>query len=320
MPFLMNLRVATKLRSFLILPLSLLVLQPPLSAQTALDSLAGLAGFDPSSVTHVSIPAPARIPLKARALNAYFIDVGQGDSEYIELPNGKNVLIDGGPSNPSGSGTPLVARFLARHNVTHIDYMVLTHPHADHFTGLKYVADNLTVGNFYDTRVDNPNSSTLKALRDQIADDPAIRVIYPEEGDMLNWAPGEVQAKVLNTCSDPGSSTDGHLLNDCSIVIKVTYQNTSILYTGDIEANAEAKLVSQYGSELQSDILKVPHHGSLRSSSKVFLDHVKPKKAYIEVGDNPYGHPSAETMARLRAAGAAVYRTDLDGTWEHTIR
>lgn len=308
-----NLRLQKRVQVLLGLPLAFLILQATaLYAQSALDSL---GGFPDSAST----PIPAPIPQKARALNAYFINVGQGDSEYIELPNGKNVLIDGGPANPSGSGAPLVAKFLAQRNVKHIDYLVLTHPHADHFTGLKYVADNLTVGKFYDTRIDNPDLSTLRSLRARIANKPETTVIYPATGEVLNWS-SDVQVKVLNSCPDPASVPDGHVLNNCSIVVKVTYQNASILYAGDIEAEAEASLVARYGSELQADVLKAPHHGSPRSSTKVFLDHVKPKAAYIGVGNNTYGHPSAAAMGRLRAAGATIYRTDLEDTQVYTIK
>ena len=314
-----NRRITAKLRSLLALPLALLVSQATLFAQPALDSLAALAGFDPYSASAVGSQASVPIPLKARALHAYFIEVGQGDSAYIELPNGKNVLIDGGPPNPSGAGDPLVARFLERHNIAHIDYMVMTHPHSDHFAGLQYVVDNLTVDKFYDTRVTNPNSSTLKTLRTQIANDPDITVVYPKAGDTLDWAPGEVRARVLNSCPAPSSTDSGHILNDCSIVIKVTYQNTSILYTGDMESDLEAELVSRYGSYLQADVLKVGHHGSALSSSEVFLDYVRPKAAYIGVGENNYGHPSMEAMDRLRAVGASIHRTDIDGTMRYTI-
>jgi beta-lactamase superfamily II metal-dependent hydrolase len=100
----------------------------------------------------------------------------------------------------------------------------------------------------------------------------------------------------------------------------MTYQNTSLLFTGDVQADAEAQMVSKYGSKLQADVLKVGHHGSSGSSSAAFLNMVKPKAAYISVGKgNSYGHPTQAALSRLQAAGAAVYRTDLSGTQEYTI-
>ena len=293
----------------------------PVFAGGALDSAAALApSANISAFPDPAAPGAFNGPLKARALNAYFINVGQGDSEYLELPNGKNALIDGGPANPSGAGDPLLAQFLTQHGITHIDYVLLTHPHADHFTGLRYVFSHARVDNFYDTREDNPGAATLKLLRDQIAQTPNVSISYPAAGDTLDWDPGEVQVKVLNSCSVPGQSTAGNVLNDCSIVLKVTYQSTSILYTGDMQNDVEAQLVSRYGTDLQADVLKVGHHGSATASSQSFLNMVKPKYAYIEVGaGNTYGHPTQAALSRLQAAGAKIYRTDLDGTQEYSI-
>ncbi len=284
-----------------------------------------LAGLDPSGAAALSLPGACPAPSPAAparaggALHAWFISVGQGDSEFLELPNGKTALIDGGPADPTGAGDPPLARFLAQHGVTSVDYVVLTHPHADHFTGLRYVFSHARVGNFYDTREDNPGAPTLKLLRGQAAASGAA-VSYPAAGDELPWDAGEVEVKVLNSCSQPGQSTAGNVLNDCSIVLKITYQNTSMLLTGDMQGDIEARLVSQYGAGLQSDVLKVGHHGSATASTGPFLAAVRPKYAYIEVGTgNTFGHPTQAALARLQAAGARVFRTDLDGTQEYTI-
>ena len=285
-------------------------------AATALDSLnVSVSGMDAAAIPEAGAPAAVRPPLRSvPALNAYFISVGQGDSEYIELPNGKNVLIDGGP-NPNA---PLAA-FLTQHNVTKLDYVVLTHPHLDHYAGLEYVFSHIKVDNFYDNHEDNTGAAGAKALRNKIAA-LGVNVVYPAAGDNLDWDPGEVQVKVLNTCSTPGGSNSGQVLNNCSIVLKVTYQNTSILYTGDMQSDAEATLVATYGSQLQSDVLKVGHHGSNTATSAAFLNMVKPKYAYIEVGTgNTFGFPAAVTLSNLQAIGATVYRTDMGGTQEYRI-
>ncbi len=284
-------------------------------ASGAFDSLSKLTPPDAVFIPEPAAPAPLPGPFRASpALNAYFISVGQGDSEYIELPNGKNVLIDGGP-NPTA---PLV-QFLSGRGVTKIDYVVLTHPHLDHYSGLDYVFSHLKVGSFYDTREDNTGAVGAKALRAKISAQ-GIPVVYPAAGDSLDWDPGEVQVKVLNGCATPGGSNSGSVINDCSIVLKVTYQNTSILYTGDMQSDAEAALVSSYGSQLQSDVLKVGHHGSNTATSRAFLDLVKPKYAYIEVGEgNTFGFPAQATLTNLQAAGVTVYRTDLGGTQEYSI-
>lgn len=246
-------------------------------------------------------------------LKVYFLNVGQGDSIYFELPGGHNALIDGGPSgNASGN----LAKFLASKNVTKIDNVVLTHPHTDHYKGLAYVFDKLSVSNFYDNRIDNSGAASDDTLRAKIKS-LGVNMVYPAAGDNLAWADG-VAVKVLNSCPGESKSSDGNVLNDCSIVLKVSYQNTSMLFTGDMEADVEANLVAKYGSELDCDVLKVGHHGSQYSSSMAFLKAVSPKAAYIEVGTgNSYGHPTQNALANLAAIGATIYRTDLSGTMEY---
>ncbi|HAH30974.1 MAG TPA: hypothetical protein DCL44_01520 [Elusimicrobia bacterium] len=323
-------------RSFLAITIltSLLFLQSAAGAFAA-DAVESLQNSDPfASITGASPETPDNIPavpvppaspaasaddaqFSSGTLRAYFIDVGQGDSEYIELPNGKNVLIDGGPA--PASGDPLVAQFLRQHNVTKIDYVLLTHPHSDHYAGLDYVFSHFPVGSFYDTQADNNGSTGIKNLRAKISG-MGVSTFYPAEGDTLNWASGEVQVKVFNSCSAPSASGSGGALNNCSIVLRVSYQNTSILYTGDMQSGVEAQLAQKYGSQLQADVLKVGHHGSSDSSSAVFLNAVKPKAAYIEAGlNNSYGHPTQAALSRLQAEGAAIYRTDQSGTQEYII-
>ena len=218
-------------------------------------------------------PAPAiDFVNTVRPLKVYFISVGQGDSTYIELPNGANVLIDAGPSNTNANE---LVSFLAAHNVTKIDNVVLTHPHSDHYSGLQYVFSNITVTNFFDTQVDNNGTTVDEAIRAK-AQAMGVNIFHPSAGDTLAWDPGEVRVKVLNACSSPVTSGAGQFINDCSIVLKVTYQNTSMLFTGDMQDDVEANLVKQYGSELKSDVLKVGHHGSRYSSSDAFLAAVQP--------------------------------------------
>jgi len=251
-------------------------------------------------------------------LKVYFVDVGQGDAQYIELPNGQNVLIDGGPANKEGgpadtshpASDPPLAHFLLQKGVKKIDHVVLTHPHADHYVGLRYVFTKLPVGNFYDTRKDNPG---VGAVRDLAAKVPGINIFYPAPGEYLDWGP-QVQAKVFNSCPDAAAAA-AITPNNCSIVVKLSYQDASVLFTGDMEAAVEAQVVPKYGAELRSDVLKVGHHGSAGASSELFLKAVQPRLAFIEVGrNNSYGHPRPPTLARLQAAGAEIHRTDLEGT------
>lgn len=246
---------------------------------------------------------------RAGSLAVHFVDVGQGDSEFIELPDGRTALIDGGP--PNGR----IAEFLSRRGVTRIDHLVLTHPHLDHFGGLAEVFDRLEVAHFYDTRVDNggPDDDRLRA---KASAEPGITVSYPRPGELLDWGSG-VQVKVFNSCPDERAVAErGRDVNACSITLKLTHQGASLLFTGDIGGRVEAMLAAQYGDELSAHVLKVGHHGSATSSTAPFLEKVRPQMAYIEVGaGNSYGHPRQETLGRLQTAGSEVRRTDEGGTF-----
>ncbi|MCB4792159.1 MAG: MBL fold metallo-hydrolase [Elusimicrobia bacterium] len=249
-------------------------------------------------------------------MTVYFIDVGQGDSEFIVLPNSKTVLIDGGPSSSNSSN---LATFLNSKNITTIDYIVLTHPHDDHHKGLQWVFDNCQVNNFYDTKMNNSGATGDETTRAKAASEPGCTIVYPTANDLLVWD-SSVTVKVLYACPNATSSSDGTTINQNSIVLKMTYNGESILFAGDIDTNVEATLVSTYGNNLSAKVLKVPHHGSAYGSSTAFLDKVKPTRAYIEVGaNNSYGHPDSGTVGRLQTAGAIVYRTDTAGTMSYTI-
>ncbi|MDO8804909.1 MAG: MBL fold metallo-hydrolase, partial [Elusimicrobiota bacterium] len=212
-----------------------------------------------------------------------------------------------------------LANFLSEKKVTRIDHVMLTHPHSDHYNGLGYVFSNLSVGNFYDTRVDNTGATADNIIREQVKT-LGINTVYPAAGDQLDWssAPG-LNIKVFSACSEPSASSNSNVVNNCSITFKLSYHGSSILFTGDTQSDAEARLVERYGDELKSDVLKVGHHGSKYSSTEIFLNAVRPAKAYIEVGKNNYGHPTQSALDRLIAAGAKVFRTDLDDTQEFSV-
>lgn len=249
--------------------------------------------------------------LKAQ-LNAYFVNVGQGDATYIELPNGSNVLIDGGPS-----GTPIYS-FLKSKGVTKIDHVVLTHPHNDHYRGLKKVFASFDVKNFYDTRVENIEARGDNNLRELANAEPSCRTHFPEVGSMLDFD-RHVTVKVLNSCTEALSTRDSSKINDCSIVLRFYYNGHGILLMGDAEAPVENAMTKIFKSGLSSTYLKVSHHGSRYSSTEKFLSRVQPKVAIISVGkDINYGHPHKEAMDRIRATGAQIFTT-LGGTQSLTI-
>jgi beta-lactamase superfamily II metal-dependent hydrolase len=298
--------------SAVLLFLSVFHFAPQASAQAYGQLLAAAPSVE---IPYAPAPDHATVYSPAPGLNVYFLSVGQGDSIYIELPGGQTTLIDGGPS---GAADGPLAQFLAAKKVTRIDHVVLTHPHSDHYNGLPYVFSNISVGDFYDTRMDNKGATGDDTLRAQVK---ALNIptFYPAAGDHLAWGNGGLDVKVFNSCSNPVASTNSNAINNCSIMLKLSYQNASLLLTGDTQNDAEARLVATYGAELKADVLKVGHHGSKYSSTDVFLNAVKPARAYIEVGKNNYGHPTQGALDRLQKSGAKIFRTDLDGTQEFTV-
>ena len=249
----------------------------------------------------------------ARAqLNAYFVNVGQGDATYMELPNGANLLIDGGPS-----GEPIY-QFLKARGVTKIDHVVLTHPHSDHYRGLKKVFAAFDVKNFYDTKAENKDAVGDNNLRELANAEPSCRTHFPEVGANLDWD-RRVTIKVLNSCTEPVISRDNDVINNCSMVLRFYYNGHAILNMGDAEASVENAMAKIFKSGLSSTYLKIGHHGSRYSSTDKFLARVQPKVAIISVGqDNTYGHPHKESLDRIRATGAQIFFT-LTGTQSLTI-
>jgi competence protein ComEC len=247
-------------------------------------------------------------------LKVYFIDVGQGDAEFVVLPNNKTVLIDGGPKR----NTDKLAAFLSSHSVTTIDYLILSHPDEDHYGGLEYVFDKCQVNTFYDTK---KIKTSANKVRQKAKIEPGCHTCYPSISSTLDWDPSvKVQVLSAYTPNTPSAST----VNDASIVLKMTYKGKSILFTGDIDKKVEDDLIKRYGDSLSSTVLKVSHHGSKHGSSKLFLDKVKPKYAYIEVDSKDskaiqYGHPDPGAISRLETVGTSISRTDESGTLVYTI-
>jgi len=245
-------------------------------------------------------------------LSVTFVDVGQGDAIYIEFPNGKNALIDGGNSGV------LIDNFLKAKKVTKIDFVALTHPHSDHYRGLKKVFTNYQVNNYYDTKAENVDAAGDNNLRDLAALEPNCRTHYPKPGDILDWDP-KVTVKVFNACWQPVQMHDNDETNNCSLVLRLYYNGNGVLLTGDANSEIEGDLLSHFKSGLQSNILKVGHHGSRTSTSDAFLARVRPDYSFISVGiGNKYGHPHQETLSRLRNAGSKIYLTTA-GTQSFTI-
>lgn len=239
-------------------------------------------------------------------LEVYFFDVGQGDSELIRLPGGENILIDAGTSSTEDE---LVGELRSLGAET-LDLVVATHPHADHIGGMAAVIDAFDVRQVVMPRVsesDTPTTKTYENLLQSIAD-KGLTITPAEPGDELLSSGGAVLTVLAPNGKDYGD------LNNYSVVLRLTYGEDSFLFTGDAEEESEEEMLS-LDWPLTATVLKCGHHGSETSTSPAFLDAVSPQYAVISCGvDNDYGHPDAVTLEKLEAAGAEVFRTDLQGT------
>jgi competence protein ComEC len=243
-------------------------------------------------------------------LTIIFLDVGQGDSILIIFPNQKTILIDGGEHDQSDT----ILSLLKEYNIEKIDNVVATHPHADHIGGLLNIIQNVPIGKIYDTGQEH-NTQTFENYLDLI-ESKRIPFNLARENNEIDDLDSKVDIKILNP-PEPLFVGTGNDINDNSIVLKLTYSNFSILFTGDIGEIPEERLVSNENIIKDIDILKVPHHGSKYSSTVEFLQTVNPQIAVISVGeDNRYGHPHLETLERLENQESIkhIFRTDIDGT------
>lgn len=228
-------------------------------------------------------------------LRVYCLDVGQGDSILI-TNNNKTMLIDAS-TNEMGSR---VVKYLNDLGIKKIDYLVGTHPHEDHIGGLDNVIKNFDIGTIYMPNV-VATTKTYEEVIDAISA-KKLKVTSPKTGD--KFTVGNAECEVMSIRNDKDD------YNNCSIVIKMDFNNVSYLFTGDAEESVES---SRNWPHI--DVLKVGHHGSNTSSSKNFLEQIKPEVALISVGQgNTYGHPTQATLKRLSNIGAKIYRTDENGT------
>ena len=249
----------------------------------------------------------ARSFFAADNLTLSFLDVGQGDSQLIELPEGPKVLIDSGPDS----------RVLDELEVSlgvsrYIDLVIITHPEADHANGYIHILRRYRVGAIAVTGRDKDTESWHELTK--MIGDLRIPVVRLGEGDSIR-----VGNSVFDILAPNAGFRESAALNDTALVIMLKSGGVKTLLTADIGENVERALVGEY--DIDADILKVGHHGSRFSSSQDFLAEVTPAVAVIQVGKgNRYGHPAQEVLERLGATGAKIYRNDTDGRIVITVK
>ncbi len=233
-------------------------------------------------------------------LRVIFFDVGQGDSIFIETPNKHQILIDGGPFSSDIANK--LSSFMPFWDKT-IDLIILTHLESDHVSGLFEVLDNYIVENILWSG-EYKESEKSKIWKEMIEKENAnIYISNSLDQIILN----DVYLKIIKVNGEITNT------NDSSVITKLSYRDNSFLFTGDISSKVEKEIISQ---DIQSDIIKIPHHGSKYSSSEEFIKKVSPLLAVIQVGKNSYGHPTDEVLTRLSNFGIKVLRNDLDGDIE----
>ncbi len=244
-------------------------------------------------------------------LRATFLDVGQGDAIFLEFPNGKNMLVDGGARTFfRDAGQRFITPLLNRQGVSKIDFLVNSHPHHDHLGGFPYLIRNFKIGKIIDAG--SFEKSDIFREYKHLIDSSKINYQIIKRGETIDIA-DEVRMYVLHPYQE-FDSTDIHDLNNQSLVLKIVYGKTELLLTGDAEKATETKIINQYKDFLEVDILKCGHHGSVTSSSFEFLESTKPLVSVISVGyANKFNHPSKIVLDYLKRMNIKVYRTDLQG-------
>jgi len=242
-------------------------------------------------------------------LDVIFLDVGQGDAAIVRFPNDKVMLIDiGYRSLQEDKGRDVVLPFVNHLGIKKLDWVVMTHPHSDHIGGLVSVIKEIEIDTLWDSFI--PYTSWTYNNIIDFADSNSIIIDRPRRGETKRLSEN-VYVQIF--APDSLVAVSDHNVNNASIVFKLVYGETSILFTGDLEHEGDELLIP-YQHLLKSDVLKVAHHGSITSSTEAFLDLVNPSLSVISVGwKNKFRHPSPVVLERFRSRKIHIHRTDLKG-------
>ncbi len=235
-------------------------------------------------------------------MSVHFIDVGNGDAILVHTDDA-NIMIDCGEYTLNGTA----AEYLSHFDIDGIDLFIATHNDSDHIGDFSHISEKYEIGELwtgkYPPETNNSRTEDENILY-RIAGDKKIKIKCPETG---RYEVGDMTVDVLSPDKEYGND------NDNSIVVKISYKEISILFTGDAGKAAEKNLLEE-NADVAADILKVSHHGSKTATTEEFLGAVSPKYAVISVGTKNKYLPDKDTVKRLEDSGAEIYRTDLDGS------
>ena len=239
--------------------------------------------------------------IKEKLFSVHIIDVGQGDSIFIQTPENKRILIDAGDEEAEHT----VYSYLKRRGVKKIDVLIATHPDTDHIGSMDYIIDKFKISHFYmpDAKTD---SEAFYNLLDSCRD-KNLKIEYLTKGDVL-----KIDSSTTMEILSPSTITDKNNLN--SIVSLLNYKGYEFLFTGDAEKENESEILSSCNLP-DIEFLKAGHHGSSSSSTNEFIEKLKPEAVAISCGyNNDYGHPHRSVLDTFRENGSVVYRTDKNGS------
>ncbi len=266
-----------------------------------------------SAILVVSFIWPRFPYFKNGELSVYLLDVGQGESIYMEFPNGETLLLDGGGyfRNSLDVGKLVVAPFLWSRGLWGLSYVGASHSDHDHISGLESLAELVSIGHFLERRPALADHR-IDRLKSSLIDRETVPLpLQPGRP----WSIGKVRLTLLHPTPEfiAASPSSNKIGNDLSMVWKIEYGAFSMLLTGDITEKAERYLV-EHNAPLQAGILKAPHHGSRTSSHPDFIRAVRPKDVIVSSGRfNIFHHPHPTIVDRYRELGATLWRTDLQG-------
>lgn len=250
------------------------------------------------------LESESRIDKDDALLVSHYIYVGQGDSEFIEFPDGKTMLIDAGPRE----GGDNVIKLIKKLGYKKIDFLIGTHPHSDHIGALADVIKTFDIGTIYMPDA-QANTKGYEYLLQTIRNKNKKIRLAKAGMKITSSKEYDYSADILAPVG-----TDYESLNNYSVVIMVRYKNRRLLYTGDIEALAEKEIMDN-NTELSADVVKAPHHGSSSSSTEEFIQRTGASYVIFSCGENnDYNHPHKKIVKRWEKAGAGIYRTDKMGT------